>query len=288
MQSGLLLALVPLVCWGLGDYMAAKLGDSLNPYEVNFTFLVYGIPGLLGIMAFKGIPSFSLNTLLWYFLASALLNVGFLCMVKGFSSGAIGIVAAIANSYAVVTMLVTAALFHTHISSLQIVSVISIVIGIALVSYHKSQTNTAHTLRALKYALTALTVWGLAFTILGQVSKNNDWYVNQFVLNLTAGTLGLLLYLGNRRVVKQPATLKKMLGNWQGFVGGTAGMVGAIVLFAAFSISGNPVLVAAIASAAPLMTGLLAYKFDNEKLSMQQRIGVVFIVGAVVAVNLLS
>ena len=100
-----LLSLLPLVGWGAGDYIAARLSRNVNMFSLSFCMAIAGYLIAVPLCLAFGVPQISLGNILLFVSASALFNAGFLFMLRGFHYGPVGIVAPIANSYALVTTL---------------------------------------------------------------------------------------------------------------------------------------------------------------------------------------
>ena len=285
-RAGLLFSLVPLVMWGLCDYVASKASRTLDPYSINFAFSVYSVPVPLIICFIKGFPHVSLGIFGLYFLATSLITFAFISMVAGFSKGTVGIVAPLANAYSVVTLFLLVLLFHEKVGLLQIPAVFLIVIGIALISYHKSKKSRQVIGFSVRYGIIAMILFGTGFTVIARINTNTTWYGNQLLLQVASLILAVIIMavLTKKRRKFQPLGLTSIYN----IIGGIIGSLGLLGYFLALSFGASTVLVTAIGSAAPLVTALLAYKFDHERLHIQQRIGTFIIVASVIYVNLLS
>jgi drug/metabolite transporter (DMT)-like permease len=285
-KVGVLLAVIPLVMWGAGDYIAAKMSRKMSPFATNFAYSLYGLLLPLVVCFWYGFPSVTALTLAKFALVSCLLTAGFLSMVKGFSSGATGLIAPIANAYALITFIVSFLFFHESVKLVQLPAALLIIFGICLVSYHEEHRKNKVVLYSIGFGLVAMLLFGVGFALFATITTYR-WYQNQLLLSVVSTfTAPLLLYKYEKKVSRK--NIAKILTNKLSILGGFVGSFGTLGLFAAIGHGGGVVVVATITSAAPLFTALLAYKFDHEHLSIRQRFGTILVVGGVIALNLVS
>jgi drug/metabolite transporter (DMT)-like permease len=285
-KVGVLLAIVPLVMWGAGDYVAAKMSRKMSVFATNFVYSFYGILIPFVACIFYGFPSVTVAAVIKFTVVSSLLTAGFLSMVKGFSTGATGLIAPIANAYALITFLVSLSFFHESVKLVQFPAAVLIVLGIFLVSYHKEHLKNKVVLYSIGFGLVAMLLFGVGFALFATINTYR-WYQNQLLLNVVSFlTAPLLLYKYEKKLSKK--SIRKILTNKLGILGGFLGSIGAMGLFAAIALGGSVVVVATITSAAPLFTAFLAYIVDREHLTIQQRFGTILVVGGVIALNVVS
>jgi len=160
------------------------------------------------------------------------------------------------------------------------------VCGVAVVSYHKSKHRTKSSAYSVIFGLAAMVSFGFGFAVLSTI-EGYRWYQNMLLLSFAGAVYApilMLIFVKKHPVKKMLQASKSRLG----LFGALAGSAGSLGLFAAIEVSNNVVLVATIASAAPLCTAFLAYKFENERLSKRQRMGTVLVVGGVVLLNVVG
>jgi drug/metabolite transporter (DMT)-like permease len=275
-----------MVLWGSGDYFAAKLSRKISPFATNFVFSVYGVLVPLAICAFFGFPDIALTVFAKFLLVSGLLSCGFLSMVKGFSKGATGLIAPIANAYAIVTLAVSVLFLDASFKVQQLPSISLIIIGVVVVSYHRPGRKNKHAVKSVLYGLLAMLFFGVGFSLLTKITVYT-WYQNQLLLSVAAVLLSVpILFAAEKRSPLK--IMRKSLTYKNGFVGGIMGSVGALGMFGALAAGGSVVLTATIASAAPLFTSYLAYKLDKEHLALRQRVGTIMVVCGVIVLNIVA
>ena len=90
---GLLLSLGPLIGWGASDYICSLTSRRFDEYVVSFAIQIPGLivsTILISTLGFSGVTA---SDFLVMAIASTLIQVAFLCMLKGFKNAQTGIVA---------------------------------------------------------------------------------------------------------------------------------------------------------------------------------------------------
>ncbi len=285
MQLGTLLSILPLLGWGTGDYFASLASRRFKLFTLNFVFSVYNFPLPVILCLVKGFPTLSVGLVAGMFLASLFVTAGFLCMVRGFSQGSVGLVAPLANAYAVVTLFVAVLLFGEVVHMRQLLAIAIIIGSIVAVSYQPDPQHKKRTWFSVKYGVLGMILFGCGFALSGHYSLQTTWYGGQLIMTVAAFVYAtLLLLVRNKPDEKQQIAAglrsKVVMG------GGIIGTVGALGFFAAIAYDVGLVTVAAVASAAPLLTAYYAHVFDHESLGLKQRIATIVIVASVMYLNL--
>jgi drug/metabolite transporter (DMT)-like permease len=273
---GILFSLVPLVGWGIGDYISSKLSKGYHPAVINLSLsLVAGVP-LIIIALFFGVPEFSFKSVTLFLGVSVLISAGFISMVKAFSYGATGVVSPIANAYAVVTLLIAVVFLGVETSVIQIISVFTVVGGISLLSYEKSQGKKLKLHNSVVYAILALLFFGLGFAGF-DIAATQEWYQNiiLFEISMTIIAACIVVFWLKGDSVRQ---MKKVFKSKNTYYGGLLGATGSLGLFLAIANVENIAVPAAIAAASPLVTVALARRYDKEHLNFHQYVGAVVVV----------
>jgi drug/metabolite transporter (DMT)-like permease len=278
---GILFSLAPLIGWGAADYIASKYSRQLLPVTINLFFSAGATFITLIVCLFLGFPEITLVGLLQYLGISMLLTSGFLSMVKAFSIGATGVVAPIANSYAVLTAIISVVILSNEMKLTGVVGLIVIVIGIALLTYKKDPNHNKKDFeRSVVFSIMALIFFGVGFSLF-DIASSQQWYQNNMLFQMTGLVIATAIYIiwvKKDRIKKiQNASKLPLL-----YIGSIFGGLGAVGLFAAFEQVDNVAIPAAIAAAAPLVTAYMAYIYDKEHLTKIQRFASIVIVGGIV------
>ncbi len=283
-MTGILLSLLPMIGWGVGDYVSSRLSKKYHPALINLGMSLIGIFLTVVVCVYYEFPEFTFAGLWRFWLVSMFISVAYLSMIKAFSRGATGVVAPVANSYVLLTALLSALLLGKTLSMLGYVAIVVIVLGIALLTYKKDPNHNKEDFQySVKYSLTALVFFGIGF-VLFDVASTQEWYQNNMFFQLVGAANAILIYMlwvrkdraaNIRKIAKEPIL----------YVGSFIATAGTIGLFAAIAKVDNVSIPAAIAAAAPLVTALLAYWFDKEHLTLLQRLSTGVIVGGIILLS---
>lgn len=283
---GIILSFLPLIGWGISDYVSSVLSKKYHPAAINLTFfIVTGIP-VLTICALMGLPEISLRIILGFTVVELILTAGFMTMVKAFSTGATGVVAPIANAYAVITLIIAVLFLNVSVSLLQVMVVLMIVFGIGLLSYTKASVSTKRRHEGEILAVVAMILFGVGFAGFDIISTQ-EWYQNTFLFQVIGTVMAIIIYIVQ---VKKDRikNLKNICSNKIAISGALMASVGTIGLFAAIENTVNIAIPATIAAASPLVTAVLARRFEHEKLHTYQYVGMFVVVGGIVALSVIS
>lgn len=282
---GVFFSLFPLIGWGVGDYAASKLSRKLDSYTISLFFSLTGFVFSTPIALLFGAPVFYAYSIINFTIASLFINAGFLMLVRGFKYGPAGIVAPIANAYAIITTATAIVFLNENIELITLLGISVVVAGIAVVSYSKPKPGEFKDMKkTLQSAIISLLMFGTGFYFFDKASVQ-DWNQNHILFEIvTVIVSGLIwVYFQKKNKLKQlkAATKIPLL-----YIGGFAGSAGLMGMFAALKITGSIAVPAAIGAAAPLMTAFLAYKFDKEHLTLLQRFATVIIVAGIIILSI--
>lgn len=283
-MTGVLLSLIPLFTWGAGDYIASKYSKGTNSLSVSMFFGLVGFSFSMLFLSFYPKPTLYFDSLLFAFAASVFINIGFLSMLKGFASGPIGIVAPIANAYAVITAAISVVIFKKPLLASELVAIMIVIAGISLISYIKPKKKVAYNFRTtIMWSIIALFSFGIGFVFFDKASTQ-EWYKNMVIFQavniITIFSIWFIFQKKNKLRDISSLSNKKLM-----YIGGAAGAGGMIAINAALKYVDNIAIPAAVAAAAPMVTAILAYIFDKEHLTIVQRAAAVMIVVGIVILS---
>jgi len=285
-MTGVLFSLLPLFFWGISDYISGRMAKSLHPAALNLFFgFGIGIPTVI-ICSFFGWPDISWSIMSGFFLSSTILTIGFMSQLLAFRHGLAGVVAPIANAYAIVTLCIAALFLDTATSLAQIISVLVVVVGIGMLSFQRNAKKTEGTFKSVIYALVAMVFFGIGFALF-DVAATQEWYANAILFQISGVVVAFVVGLLWQRTSLIPETLE-IAKLKLGYLGSIAAMCGTIGLFLALENVDNVAIPATIAAASPLVTVLLARHFDMERLTPRQYVAAVVVVAGIVLLGMNS
>lgn len=286
-MTGIVFSLFPLVFWGMSDYVSSRLSKGLHPAAINFFFASAILPPTVLFCSFFGFPTITLASLRDFCFASLLLTGWYVSMLLAFRRGLAGVVAPIANAYAVVTLFIAVFFLDEATSVLQVSAVFLVVLGIFMLSYKKKLKGQKFKANSsILFALLAMTLFGIGFAAFDVVAKG-EWFENAIQFQFAGFIVALALSLAwdRRGIIKNTVAVFKLRLAYLGAIVASTGTIG---LFIALENTDNVAIPATIAAASPLVTVALARHYDNEKLLPRQYIAAVVIVLGIVLLGLRS
>lgn len=282
---GILFSLIPLVGWGTADYIASKFSKKLDPVTINLFYSIIPLIISVSVCSFLGFPEVTAFALLKYLVISFALTGGFLSMIKAFSVGATGVVAPIANAYAVLTAILSVTILGEEMKLSGALAILIIIVGMTLLTYKKDPNHNKKDFQlSVKFSVLALLLFGVGFAMF-DIASTQEWYQNNMLFQISSNFVAISLYslwIKKDRIKKLKQALKLPLLH----LGAVFGGLGAAGLFLAIDNVDNVAIPAVVAAAAPLMTAFLAYKFDKEHLTILQRFATVVIVSGIILLSI--
>lgn len=283
---GILFSLFPLIGWGASDYVSSVLSKKYHPALINLAFFVITSLPVLILCTILGLPEFSVSIIIGFAVVELLLTFGFMTMVKAFSTGATGVVAPIANAYAVITLILAVVFLGASITVNQVIIVLIIVFGIGLLSYTKDSVSVKKRHRGEILAIISMVLFGFGFAGF-DIIATQEWYQNLLLFQIVGSVMAIIIYIIQVKK-ERVAHLISICTNKIALTGALLASTGTVGLFIAINNTANIAIPATIAAASPLVTSLLAASFEKEKLHLHQYVGMLFVIGGIVALSAAS
>lgn len=283
---GIFLSIVTLLSWGISDYLSSKGGKHLTPKVANFVIQTVSYPLSFGLVLVLGFPTQAqFSDLIIFAGIGAIMTIAWVSMLKGFTVGAVGVVTPLANSYAVVTLILSTIFLGLKLSSGHYFAFMVILAGVIVISYEKMEhIKQVKLSKAVYFGLLAMFAWGIGFTIVDSFSKF-QWYQIEFLLHTSMVIIAVVGLVWSERL-ESFKLVKEALKHKESVAAGYLSSFGSIAFFSSAQLLGNIAIPAVIAAGVPLVTSYLAYLFDKERIQLSQRIGALLIVGGIVLLNI--
>lgn len=287
----LIAGLFGMLGWGISDFFAKKTIDKIGDLKTLIGSQIIGGLFLLIYFLFTKpvLPSIT-GIMLFYVFALALLDgAGYLFIYRAFQKGVMSIVSPIAASAAGFSVIIAVFLFKENLSRFGLIGVILIFLGILITSTDfrdlKKSFSKVNLSNGIPEAIAAMVLIGLWFPLWDRFVGDKEWLFWLIMLKLIMGVmLCLYFYLTNRgknllngykSVVKilVPVAILDALA----YLGTTWG----------YSVTTNTTsLITVIANAYSLPTIILAYFLLKERISKQQVLGIMSIIGGIIISSL--
>jgi drug/metabolite transporter (DMT)-like permease len=279
--------LITAICWGTGDWMAAKSSKTLKPIDVNWAFSATGLlmAGVLMVVTDVQMPT--IGQTMAIIASSTLITTAFILFVKALTAGPVGIIVPLGNSYPLITILLSIVFLNEIFNGRELSAMVGIVLGASVLAYEKNHKKIPliELHKDTILAAAAAVVWGIAFFILGFVVDEIPWQTIVVTAYLYSFIMGsVLLAISRRGQIKR--MMKKILTFRLVVVASIIGNFGGIALYVGSDYAGSIVIPAVLSGLGPLVASILGAVIDKEKLGTLKRVAAMLIVGCVIILNL--
>jgi drug/metabolite transporter (DMT)-like permease len=261
--------------WGSGDFTGGLAARRIGPFHTVLISFIIGLLALVlvALARFEMLPPAA--DLLWGALAGLLGLVGLGCLLRGFATGRMGIVAPVSAVLATAIPVVFSALTEGLPRQLQLLGFGLALVGIWLLARPEPLGGRP---AGLGMALLAGLGFGAFFTTLGQIGQSAVFWPL-----ITGRLAACILMLGVALVTRRPVIPPR---SSLGLVA-LAGVldVGGNLFFLLATQSGRLDVAAVLGSLYPAVTTILAWLVAREHMARLQVIGVTAAIVAIVLIT---
>ncbi len=281
----LLFAFLTLIGWGVGDIFGTVAIRKIGSLAANFWWSLIGlifasfyIPWAGGISDYK------------YFIFAVFISLidifGNLFFYKGLQYGNASLNGTITGSNAFITVLISIFFFKETVIITQFIGIILILFGIILGSLNfnqirKMKLKEIFSDKGIKYSFIAMLEWGIYFAVIRIPAEKIGWFWAGYPIYFIGTFIMLILLLP-----KQLSTIRM-----------DRKILMMMLLFVIFTVSANffynlgilhgfTSIVAPVSGSYPILFVLLASLFFREKLSRQQKFGIISSLAGIVLISL--
>ena len=206
-MTGVIFAFIALISWGIGDFLiqrsARKFGDAISLFFITAFAAIVLFPFVITDL-FSLVQEGDQGTLLLLLLTTAVILFASLFDFEALRIGKIAVIEPIYAFEIIITATLGSLIIREHLSSTQILLIIAITIGIALVSLKGfAHLKTIKWEKGVVYALLATCAMGGANFLFGVGSREThplliNWFTSfgmasvLFVYLFRSGKLGLI------------------------------------------------------------------------------------------------
>lgn len=261
----IVLATASALVWGASDFCGGKGAQRASALAVTVVSQLWCLPVLVaGVLVISGTPR-------WSDLAIGALGgvfglLGIVLLYRGLASGAMVVVSPVTAVTAAVVPLVAGLLLDGALSRLALLGTGFAVVAIALISAAPGGGGGVVTPRLIALALTAGAMFGLFFTLLGQLHPDSGMW-GMVAVRASSLPLGLLV----ARATRISLRLSRPALRWAAVAGPLDVLANSLFVLAV--MRGHLSVVAVLASLYPASTVLLALAVDRERIRAVQVAG---------------
>ncbi len=265
--SGVFLALLGMVGYGLSNALSKKPSKKLKPWKTTFYRNLF-IVIFIGIYFLYSEEHFVFNKGVFISLfIGALGYIPVLSLFKALSKGKVGVVLPIANSSVLITFLLSVIFYHEAINVPEFIGFIMVLTGLIIFSINLKEFKKSEIFNlnsGIPYALITLLFWGILV------------FMYKYSINLI-GAIQTILIIESivfiESFLHNVFITDKLIISWRELVYfgviGFLGALGGIAFVKALSFA--PVtIVSPIVFSSPLIGGIYARVVFKERLSIKQ------------------
>ena len=283
--NGILLALAAMAGWGILDFLIAHNVRKTEPVKAIFWMRATASLILLGIILLferNSITMPSISPWLLLLIAGIINTTAWISFSTGLKKGKATLLAPIANSWALVTILIGLFVLHEKLLFEQFVLIGVILSGIILASVENTlwKKEKIEITGGVSNALLAMVCWGVYFILLSVFIKELGLLISLCILYVISALL-----LGIYATIKRISLIKNVHRDllFTGTLDSMAFLVeGACLIFI------PAVIAAPIITASPVITVLLAQLVFKDRIRKHQILGIVLIIVGIGALTSLG
>lgn|SRR3989338_1948378 len=276
MLTGIILGIIAMFCFGSIEIALKKVSQRLGTIA---TVLYRGIFVLVTLFLFMFFTQqklmLSWEIFGWSLLCSFFGSIAFFSFTHALKIGKVSLVSPIAHGSAAITVLLAVLFYQEQLSAFQGLGILLVIVGTAFVSFKWQELRMMHTkdfALGLPYALITFFAWGITF-FLYKIPVELAGPMTAAILLDGFLFLAMILALFFSEKIFLPT--KKEWG-MLAFIGVFSG-IAVTCLSYGFSLDLIS-MVTPIVYASPLVTILLARHFLEEKLALNQYLGIMSII----------
>ena len=279
-EIGIFLGLAAMVGWGISDFILKTPSEKVGSFQTAFWFRVFMFTFMLVFAILSVFPVITLPDVLIAGIASALILGGTLAFFKGMEKEDVSLIAPLASAYPIIVVPFAIFILGEIIGLLEILAIITIIIGIMLISL-KQHKKKLSLLSGAIWGILTMVLWGLGFSVLALVATGIGAVYTLFIMECF-----MLSYLILANLIT-PTKIKLIPNKVLIFVFGGACFAIISMMSVALSATYQTVSITMPVSAAyPAITVVLASIFYHEKLRNLQKLGVLIIVISLIALSM--
>ncbi len=277
--TSILAGLTAAVCWGTADYLSRSQSEKVGYYRtVVYSHLVT----LLVLLAMAPVISpdiqFPLLPVLALVAAGGVNFVAFMFLYRAFHKGVVSLVAPVAYTYPAITTVLSVAILGAVLSSVQVLAIAGIIMGVILVSTRFSELRAFLRGRGapnltvgVPSAIGSSFFFGTVYVAIGYAAPLVSVVLPAMVLRAVAAGAGILL----APLLRQAVRPTRSVFTWTLLVMGVLEAVGFVSFTYGISAAGGSLpIVAALSGMGGAVAASYGLAFLKERLEPNQILGV--------------
>lgn len=285
LQIGLLLGISSLIFIGLGNAISKAPIKKFGPNRLMLWrgLMMAGIL-LLVVLATGQFVNFSLKYTLITIVISFIGYWPLYFFYKGMGLGKIGIISPVSSIYTIFTTFLAMVVYKERLSSLEMMAIAIIVIGVFLISISFRDFKNSHLFQkssGIYYALLAAVGWGIYFFLIKIPVIQMGSILTSFLEETIMLVIVLVIMAITREKITKPVykDLKPVIAI------SVLSVLGVLSYYQGIKIYSLSIMTA-LAAAVPLIVCLYGWLVYNEKLTPKQYVAIRLIIFGIVLISL--
>lgn len=271
--TGIILAFISMLCWGLGDFLIQKSTRKMGDWETLFIITGFGSIVLFPFAIKPTIELFYKDTssLLVLVLASVVIFVASIINFEALKRGKLSVVEPIWSFEIIMTSILALLILNEKISYIQLILIFLLLISLALVAFREKKINLSFFLEkgAILAVFGAITM-GSANFLMGWSGRLSDPVTVIFFTNIFIAVITGIYLLLNGKINKTFFDLRK---NYKLLIPMSIYDNVAWLAFV-FAMTLAPIgIVTAFSESYIIIAVILGLMINREKLQIHQKIG---------------
>lgn len=288
-QIAVVAGILVMIPWGLVDIFTKKGIDKVGPYVSTVYFQIFSFLTVIPLLFYDStIPELSLSRVGMVIILSIMDMTGFIILFKAYEIGKVSILNPITSSFAILAGIISFVFFGENFSQIKFLAFIVIILGILLTAIDlkgiKDGLQSRDFAKGVPLAIICFTIWGIYVPLWDRLIEGEGWVV----LSLMSKIIMFLFALFFTTVIKKQSikiTGKRIYTIL--IIAGILDGLGSIAFNWGLNNSKETSILAALASAYPLVLIIAAYFILKEKISSNQYFGIFLIVAGIILSSLI-
>jgi transporter family protein len=277
---GIVFGVVALVFYGVSDFYVVKASRRIGAFRTTLWFMTLNLLLLLALgtflFKFQGVD---LTTVMIVLITALISVIGWLSFANGLRVGNASIVGTVASGWAGVTVILGVLLLGESLTIYNVLAICLIIIGTMVISFDQNAIFKKRPKKigsGISYALITLFSWGLFYFFITMLVNKVGWF--SAALFVMMPTVAFLFIYG-------AATKQQMKPKEKDFPILLLVAATGLVAFLAYNVGvtyNYAAIVAPLTAAAPVVLILLALILLKEKLTTNQKLGIILVIIGIV------
>lgn len=278
---GVAFAVLAMLGWGIVGFLDKKVVKKYGVFQTPIVSQVIGLIPVFFIFLFTGFQIPTAGTAFIVIFSAFITAIAFLSYFKGLGIGQTSIVTTISSASSVVAVILGITILNEKLVFNQIIGIILVVTGVLLISFKRTK-KLREVAKGIPFGLISMFCWGFSSFFDVFILKEISIFALAFYLRI----IGVLFLLASAKFKKIKFSFPKKNILLLLIIIGILDIASLIFFLQGLKI-GLLCLVGSIGNSYAVVTVILAYFFLKERLSKNQRTGVILLILGIILASVI-